>query len=327
MLLASLALAFLVSPQAQPKEPRESKEDVAKKEEVAKVWDNLGVMRRLLSRQIGAHRDRICSNPAPKGEDGDARADVMTKNGDGDESVARSYLDARNFTFVDASIATDAEYVPGLAAVFSLTVPVKVELVESEPSKDDARKPSETKNSDDEAWDKLARGDEAAFDADTRSQLLFSRGGKSRNEPHRVLRFDDAAVKALKETLVDTLARFGSKLGCGHGERIVVVARLTTGGVVNAPAAKGGDAPTEVTTLGDPFLWRGNRYPSTSVYGAASSASTRRIVIQMSADDVRAFKNGDLDRDELLKKTRIDDFNAAAAPGGATVNTTWGSAR
>jgi hypothetical protein len=325
MLLASLALAFLVSPQAQPKEPKESKEDVAKKEEVAKVWDNLGVMRRLLSRQIGAHRDRICSNPAPKGEDGDARVDVVTKNGDGDESVARSYLDARNFTILDSSIATDAEYAPGLAAVFSLTVPVKVELVESEPSKDDARKPSESKNSDDEAWERAAHGDEVAWESTLHT--LSGKGGKARNEPHRELRFDDAAVKALKETLFDTLARFGSKLGCGHGERIVVVARLTTGGIVNAPTAKGGDAPTEVTTLGDPVLWRGNRYPSTSVYGTASSASTRRIVIQMSADDVRAFKNGDLERDELLKKTRIDDFNAAAAPGGAIVNTTWGSAR
>jgi hypothetical protein len=329
MLLASLALAFLVSPQAQPKEPKETKEEVARKEkeEVAKVWDNLGVMRRLLTRQIGAHRDRICSNPAPKGEDGDARVDVVTKNGDGDESVARSYVDARNLTIFDSSIATDAEYAPGLAAVFSLTVPVKVELVESEPSKDDARKPSESKNADDEAWDKLARGDESVIDADARALRLLSRGGKAHNEPHRELRYDDAAVKALKETLFDTLARFGSKLGCGHGERIVVVARLTTGGVVNAPAAKGGDAPTEVTTLGDPFAWRGNRYPSMALYGTGSSASTRRIVIQMSADDVRAFKNGDLERDELLKKTRIDDFNSAAAPGGAIVNTTWGSAR
>jgi hypothetical protein len=327
MLLASLALAFLVSPQAQPKEPKESKEEVARKEkeEVAKVWDNLGVMRRLLSRQIGAHRDRICSNPPPKGEDGDARADVVTKNGDGDETVARSYLDARNLTIFDSSISADAEYAPGLAAVFSLTVPVKVEVVESEPSKDDARKPSESKNADDEAWDKLARGDEVSWEAPTRT--LTSKGGKTRNEPHRELRYDDAAVKALKETLFDTLARFGSKLGCGHGERIVVVARLTTGGVVNAPTAKGGDAPTEVTTLGDPFVWRGNRYPSMALYGTGGSASTRRIVIQMSADDVRAFKNGDLERDELLKKTRIDDFNSAAAPGGAIVNTTWGSAR
>jgi len=294
------------------------------------VWDNLGVMRRMLSRQIVARRDRISSNPVPKGDDDEAtRADVVTTGSDGEQTVTRSYLDARSFTILDSSIATDAEYVPGLAAVFSLSVPVKVELVQSDPAKDDARKPSETKNADDEAWDKLARGDEVSWESPMRT--LSGKGGKARNEPHRELRFDDAAVKALKETLVDTVARFGSRLGCGHGERIVVVARLTTGSVVNAPAAKGGDAPTEVTTLGDPNLWRGSRsstVPLTSaLYGAAAATSTRRIVIQMSADDVRAFKNGELERDELLKKTRIDDFNAAAAPGGAIVNTTWGSAK
>ena len=333
MLLASLALAFLVSPQAQPKEPKETKEEVARKEkeEVAKVWNNLGVMHRMLSRQIGARRDRISSNPTPKDEDGDAvHADVVTTNQDGEQTVARAYLDARNLTILDSSITTDAEYVPGLAAVFSLTVPVKVELVESEPAKDDARKPSETKNSDDEAWDKLARGDEVAWESPMRA--LSGKGGKARNEPRRELRYDDAAVKALKETLFDTLARFGGRLGCGHGEKIVVVARLTTGGLVNAPVAKGGDAPTEVTTLGDPNLWRGNRYAqsnllSTALHGGAASSATRRIVIQLSADDVRAYKNGELERDELLKKTRFDDFNTSAAPSGAIVNTTWGSAR
>lgn len=327
MLLASLALALLVSPQAQPKE---SKEDVARKEETSKVWDNLGVMRRMLSRQIGARHDKICANPSPKGEDGDAaRTDVVTTGGDGEQTVARAYLDSRNLTMFDSSISTDAEYVPGLAAIFSLTVPVKVEMVESEPAKDDARKPSETKNADDEAWDKLARGDDTSWDSTLRT--LSGKGGKARNEPRRELRYDDAAVKALKETLADTLARFGSRLGCGRGERIVVVARLTAGGLVNAPTAKGDDAPNEVTTLGDPNLWRGHRYASsnllsTTLYGAAASSSTRRIVIQTSADDVRAYKSGDLERDELLKKMRIDDFNTAAAPAGTIVNT-WGSAK
>ncbi len=318
MLLASLALALLAVPQTAVKE--------SKGDDTPKVWDNLGVMRRVLVRQIEARRDKIWTNPAPKGEDGDGRADVG-KGADGDESVAKAFLDARtlsSFSSFDGSLSTDAEYVPGLAAVFSLSVPVKVELVETEPSKDDGRKPSETKNADDEAWDRVARGEDGGWENQIR--VLGGKGVKARNEPHREFRYDDAAVKALKETLFDTVARFGSKLGCAHGERIVVVARLSAGSVVNAPAAKG-DIP-EAKGAADNDVWRANRYGQTAVlYNALNGAApgqVRRLVMQVSADDVRAFKNGDLERDELLKKTRFDEFNSAAAPTGlqySVVNT------
>lgn len=326
MLLASLALALFAFPQSSVKESVKE----PKAEETPKVWDNLGVMRRMLTRQIGARRDKISSNPAPKSADGD---EVRTDNGrvvDGyGGSVAKAYTEARDYTVFDGSVNADSEYVPGLAAIFSLTVPVKVQLVESEPAKDEAHKPAETKNADDEAWDKLARGDETSSTATLRF-LSVGKGGQARNEPQRELRYDDAAVKALKETLFDTLARFGSRLGCAHGERIVVVARLTAGSVVNLPPAKGGDA-SEVKGAGDYDVWRSGRIgPAGTLlhaFSASTTNSTRRIVIQVSADDVRAFKNGDLDRDELLKKTRIDEFNSAATPGLNSFMPTWGETK
>jgi hypothetical protein len=328
MLLASLALALLAFPQASYPQSavKESKGD-----EAPKVWDNLGVMRRMLTHQIGAKRDKITSFPAPKSEDGDAAHADGAKGADGDETVANAWLSARDYTQIEGVINADSEYVPGLAAVFSLTVPVRVQLVDSEPGKDEARKPSETKNSDDEAWDRLARGDEVSSDP-----LRFLRdfntgkGGKSAAQPHHELRFEDAAVKTLKETLFDTLARFGSKLGCAHGERVVVVARLTAGAVVNAPSGKGDDAPVTKVSVSD-NLWRSQRFgpsgSSSSYVVMNGSGPSRRIVIQVSADDLRAFKSGDLERDELLKKTRIEEFNVNATPSGFTYTTPSTAAR
>jgi hypothetical protein len=320
MLLASLALALLAFPQAAPKE--------SKGDEAPKVWDNLGVMRRMLTRQIGAKHDKISSFPAPKSEDGDAAHADGAKNGDGDETVANAWLSARDYTRIEGQINADAEYVPGLAAVFSLTVPVRVQLVDAEPGKDEAHKPSETKNSDDEAWDRLARGDEAS--SDPLRFLNTGKGGKAAAQPHHELRFEDAAVKTLKETLFDTLARFGSKVGCAHGERVVIVARLTAGAVVNEPSSKGDDAPVTKVS-GSDNLWRSQRFGpsgSSSLYLAMNgSGPSRRIVIQVSADDLRAFKNGDLERDELLKKTHIEEFNVAAAPSGSTYTTVSTPAR
>jgi hypothetical protein len=323
MLLASLALALLAFPQAAPKD--------SKGDEAPKVWDNLGVMRRMLTRQIGAKRDKISTFPAPKSEDGDAARTDGAKGADGDETVANAWLSARDYTLVEGAINADSEYVPGLAAVFSLTVPVRVQLVDAEPGKDESHKPSETKNSDDEAWDRLARGDEVSSDP-----LRFLRdfntgkGGKAAAQPHHELRFEDAAVKTLKETLFDTLARFGSKLGCAHGERVVVVARLTAGAVVNEPSSKGDDAPEDKGQPSNNFS-RGGRYSESSnshTYLAMNgSGPSRRIVIQVSADDLRAFKSGDLERDELLKKTRIEEFNVNAAPSGSTYTTVSTPAR
>jgi hypothetical protein len=321
MLLASLAIALLQGP------PSAAPAD----DGAGKVWENLDVMRRMLVRQIGAKRDAISAAPRPADD-----VDVFTKDKEGrilsvgrnrdagadnvpekptDDTVTNSYLRLRNASWFESSVASEAEYVPGLAAIFSVTVPVKVRLVTPEPKRGEAKKPAETKNADDEAWEKVARGGDDPVDRHVKS--LLGQGGKAQDEPNRELKFDDAAVKTLKETVADTVARFGSRVGLGHGERLAVVVKLLAGSVVDEGDAKTGAKKGEVAddepanrfdNFGNPSVIRDGRLYSTFTGNGSVTIAARRFVLQVSADDLRAFKAGDLERDELLRKMRIEEF-------------------
>jgi hypothetical protein len=342
MLLASLAIAFLTGPQSAP-----PTEDGA-----GKVWDNLDVMRRMLVRQIGAKHDAISAAPKPADE-----AEVVTRDGKlvsrnkagggvgyvlpdnvpeksaGDDSVAGEFLRTRNNSWLsfENAIGSESEYVPGLAAIFSLSVPVKVRVVTVEPKAPEAKKPAEAKNSDDEAWDKLARGGDDPVDRHVKT--LLGQGGKGSDEPQRELKFDDAALKALKETVVDTVARFGGRVGLAHGERLAVVVKLQVGRIVN----DGDDSPRkgEVHT-GDNVVEyydaTGGRNPDSfgnaMVYANGRLGSVaRRIVLQVSADDLRAFKSGDLDRDDLVKKMRLEEFTVPTGANAGNNPFNWTGSR
>jgi hypothetical protein len=342
MLLASLALAFLTTPQAAP----------AADDGPVKTWENVDVMRRMLVRQIGAKHDAISVAPK-KSDDGDEDTVVTTRDGkvtsahrrpdDGStaentpdkpvETVAGAFTRARNFTYYESSLPSNAEYAPGLGAIVSVTVPVRVRLVTPEPKSADAKKPAETRNADDEAWEKLARGDDGRVDR--RLNQLLGADGKSKDEPQRELRYEEAAVKALKETVVDTVARFGGRLGLSRGERLAVVVTLSAGGVVreedegSGGDKKGGSGKREAavdesflkdfgipavgdrSSGGDYFL-RTDLAGNVLTLDRRTTLSGRRLVFQVSGDDLRAHKAGDLERDELARKMRIEEFTLPA---------------
>jgi hypothetical protein len=336
MLLASLAIAFLAGPQAAPPPAADG---------ATKVWDNLDVMRRMLVRQIGAKRDLISAAPKPA-DDGevvttkDGKVLSVTRGGGAngsagttapldnlpeklDDSVAGNFMRTRYTNWFENSIGSEAEYVPGLAAIFSVNVPVKVRIVTLDAVPPDVKKPSETKNADDEAWEKVARGTDDPVDRHVKS--LLGQGGKGQDEPRRELKFDDAAVKALKETVADTVARFGSRVGLGHGERLAVVIKLQAGSVVGdgdeKPDEKRGEViPDEPVnrfdTFGNPGVIRDGRIYSTFTGNNNVTIAARRFVLQVSADDLRAFKAGELERDELFRKMRIEEF---VVPNGTVI--------
>ena len=340
MLLASLVLAFLTGPQAAP----------AADDGAVKTWDNLDVLRRMLVRQIAAKHDAI--NAAPRksdDKDGDGDSDVVSsrdgrvvsagRRADGGagtadngsdksmETVTGAFTRARNYQYYESSLASNGAYAPGLGAIVNVTVPVKAHVVTVEPKSADAKKPPETKSADDEAWERLLRGDDGVS---RRVDWLLDADARGKEKPRRELRYDDASVKALKETVIDTVARFGAHLGLGRGERLAIVVTLSTGNVVHEGDGGGGDKKSEpakgevVTDSGalEYFSRSGGAYDSI-VLDSRTITAGRRFVLQVSGDDLRAHKAGDLERDELVRKIRIDEFTYSASSISGSNNFTW----
>lgn len=340
MLLAALAFTLLASPQSAPASAPTSAAPAAAADDggAVKTWENLDVFRRMLLRQIGAKHDAISTAPK-KDDDGevdvftprDGRVASETRVTDGNgvgagtdkspdkpslDTVANAFTRARNSSWYETTLGSNAEFAPGLGAIIGVTVPVKVRIVTSEPKGAEAKKPADTKNPDDEAWERLARGDDSA---DRHVRQLLGSDGKGKEEPRRELRFDDAAVKALKETVVDTVSRFGSRLGLGHGERLAIVVSLTAGSVVGDGSSAGAEKKNEPVGNFAPantilyFQSQGESVYGLNGFDRRTVLPGRRFVVQVSGDDLRAHKSGDLDRDELLRKMRIEEFTLPAA--------------
>jgi hypothetical protein len=313
-------------------------------------------MRRMLVRQIAAKRDAISAAPR-KGDDDDGEVTVTrdgrlasvnrrsdsgagapdnTPDKPATDTVADTFTRARNYSYYESTLGSSDEYAPGLGAILSVTVPVKAHLVTTEPRSADARKPAETKSADDEAWDKVARGEDASVER--RVKMLVGADGKEREETQRELRYDEAAVKALKETVVDTIARFGGRVGLGHGERLAVVVTLSAGSIVRegdgggsgekkGKAVKGeaaaGDGTVEGRSGVADFMYFNDAGSNALMFGGRTMVPGRRIVFQVSGDDLRALRNGDLERDDLVRKTRIEEFAVPGASRAASNSLNW----
>ena len=348
MLLASLALAFLIGPQAAP----------AADDGPVKTWENVDVLRRMLVHQIGAKHDAISSAPK-KGEEKEAEGDLDVFTRDGKvvsrghrfesgagtadntpdkpmETVAGAFTRARNYTYYESSLASNGSFAPGLGAIVSVTVPVRVRLVTAEPKSADAKKPAETKSADDEAWERLARGEEG--NVDRRVEMLLGADGKGKERPRQELRYDDAAVKALKETVIDTLARFGGRLGLAHGERLAIVVTLSVGSIVRdedggeggekkGKPAKGdvvaGETMVEYPSANVDFTYRGDVVSNSMVLDSRTTAPGRRYVLQVSGDDLRAHQAGELERNDLVRKIRIEEYTLPASSSSGSNRLDW----
>jgi hypothetical protein len=213
---------------------------------------------------------------------------------------------------------THAEYVPGLAAIFSLDVAVRTEVAEPPKSKknEDETK-SAAKSDDDAAWEAVSRNE--SQDAAKRLMDLARE-----NEAHAAsLRFAQGSVDVMERTILDTIWRFGHKLELEHGERLAVVVEvqparpLNTGNWLWSQAAGGGSsvgagaaegaAGGGEGTVADPNVATANRFTLSALFNATLPPSYR-MVVQVSADDLAAFHAGTLERDELAKRTRIQRF-------------------
>jgi hypothetical protein len=287
--------------------------------DVAKPFTQLETMRRMLTRKIEEKRVAIVGDEAA-----DERAPENVA-GLGGGNVTRDLMNSFGGQTV---VSSRADYIPGLAAIFDLTVNVRAELVEEE-EKPATEKPRASKNADDEVWEEVARSDS---EWRTLQSVLNDRNADK--GPRKHFRFAPGSVDALKSTVMDTIWRFGNRLELERGERLAVVVEMRGGGRYArnvygtwpadpaAPANKGSAAPaTDHAAASELLQLRTLGY---AVEGAGAPTAAH-VVFQVSAEDLKAWRNGEIDRDDMAKRTRVQSF--VAPTGGATSYTWFNGAR
>ena len=313
MVLALPLLVFAFCQAAPPKPP------TAAAQEIPRPFARLETMRRMLQKRVEENRGEILgpSEPVTWTDDAGrlrfrALGRYLNQGPVQDSGPVTSDLIYNSLTTASVS-SSHAEYVPGLAAIFSLTVPVRTEPVE--PSKEEETEvPSPpTANEDDAAWESVERGETTVDpdryyfgDLDARV-VRQSRVWQAQTK----LRFAPAAIEALQKTLIDTLWRFGNKLELERGERLAVVVEVQA-----APRSPFSSlTPSGMSLNGGVTDSAGQPVNGAAIqYFAAPPIlpASFRIVIQVSAEDLKAYREGNLDAASLATRTRVRTYAMAA---------------
>jgi hypothetical protein len=211
-------------------------------------------------------------------------------------------------------IRSDAVYVPGLAAVFTLEVPVKV-VARPAPATADAPA-ARTREGDDAEWDAVAGG--GTSDA-TRSYLRawVATRVASNAVASTSHEFSEESIDALHETVVDPLARFARKLELESGERVAVVVTLTPAQARFASLGGGlfSSYPTGSASIGtDPAGDAGVGYSDSDGDGFADVAFANvpppdtRHVFEIASEDLAAHAAGRIDVKRLAECVRVKRY-------------------
>jgi len=285
-------------------------------------YAQLETMRRMLHRQIESRRGAILGAP-------DARASRRATSFRPDPSRvtlrAGEYgpvTDALLDVYATAAISrSQAEYVPGLAAIFSLKVPVRTEWAD-DPKPEDAGTPAAAASSDDEAWEAVARGEAKGDGRGYVGWVQSLSSQRPRDRAARRLRFNAEAIDALRSTILDTMWRFGHRLELGRGERLAVVVEVeaaprarTAVSYSDAPVDPAG-ATFDPATLPSVTDFDGAGDLDLFLAGAPGAVAPPpfRLVFQVSADDLTARRSAAPGQDgKFAGRISVQAF-AMAAP-------------
>lgn len=232
-------------------------------------------------------------------------------------SIADQFYGAQN----RFDLTSHAEFVPELGAVVSLTVPVRCEWLAPEPGAPAAAKREPALPTDAE-WEAAASGQQPPSQL---AEFLAGRRGGA-DAAARRFKFADDALAALKRSVLETAWRFGGKLELGRGEKLAIVVQASPAldsnqalygwqpggfgdadsspfGMAGGPAstnrpfnATGGPAATP-EELFKQLAWR---------TGPIVPPAVKRLIVVISAEDLRAYRAGDVDQSELGAACRGD---------------------
>ncbi|MSR45666.1 MAG: hypothetical protein EXS13_01130 [Planctomycetes bacterium] len=212
--------------------------------------------------------------------------------------MTNAFLNAQNHL----SSSSHAEFVPGIGAVLSATVAVRCDFVAAEPSNPAAAKPTPALDAFAEAeWNAAATGDP------TESEWVRAARSWDAESPVRQFAFDPAALGSLKQAALDTAWRFGAKLEFARGEKLAIVVVATPSvsqqQVLSGYVTQSNGNPVPGAVVG---LAGASEPPVATLFGRLGRTSrqaqlpdSKRLVILISSEDLKAFRSGDVEPQEM----------------------------
>jgi hypothetical protein len=256
---------------------------------------NLDIMSVLLSRQVEESKERIGATD---------RAALF---------LLSRYLQAGE----DGAGSVSSEYVPGVGALFSMSVAVRVEAVAEPP---DAANGGEHRDLWEEARQHLGNPEVFARSGSG----LFGRAAVGSEEAAPVTyRFAEEALTSLEDVLLGAVAEYGHRLDLPAGEKVMVAVRLRTGaalGVMGSTSEGSGTSGESAPPWGarhetplDAAASFATPYVDLhdGLYGVAGAMGLRvegprRLVIQVPAADTVSFHERSLTLEKLVRNARVD---------------------
>jgi len=239
----------------------------------------------------GAQPGAAKEDPAPEQETG--ANDRLPKMADRfNDGVWQNLLQAQS----NFAVRGHGEFVPGLGAVLSFTVPVRCDFVPPTDEKTTDKK-APKKSDDDAEWDAVASGRQRTPTEDQWRAAAMETLDARLPKGSFVLSPD--ALAALKKCALDTAWRFGAKLELARGERlaIVVVAEPTPGAEQRFSGwyPQGGSYPT----AGDGSVELPLLYWSFGRGMAPELPPVKRLVVVVTSEELKSYRAGDVDSGEL----------------------------
>ncbi len=262
-----------LAPAASPDEVKRIRQ-----ENLTQVLEDVEVMGRVLESELG------------KGKDGEVRSFALA-HFYGDVAADKSLL-GRTGTSVHC-----ADYLPGIGAVFNLSVSVKtVEVKVEEESKEE---PSESKKKS--LWEEKQEEVRGARTGHFVKDYSAAREWVVKYAEPMELRFDDESLEKLEDTLLSTLRDYGRRMHLEDDEQVILSIRLAPAGAADSAqrlffVANGAADPPRAET--SDAVW--------APFGGRLMPSTpRRLVMMVRMSTLNKLVDGGLSKEELRARTSI----------------------
>ncbi len=213
-------------------------------------------------------------------------------------------LNTNGYSYFGGSARPDvrSDYLPGIGAVLSLDLSVRLELVEDEEEESDSKVDREA-----DLWDQAKaemEGGSTGFAWSKESEGVYMVDGQSLPNSQEkfeklTYRYSVDALADLEHTLLRILADYGHRVDLPMGESLTVSVHLRPGRLVSAPSGGGSGAGVTVGAL---FQYTRDNASRWIVPGP------RRLVVGLAMKDLVGYRDSRLDWRDVEDRARVHTF-------------------